>query len=1134
MSANEYVLVQGLRETRETLSGWRQGDWRVLRGWVFGALTIACVLLGAVFLVASQAQPDITWIHLAGITEPAGPLNVVAVLSRNSLVLAFHATACVAGFIAGASMPVAARNRTGLSRWVHVKAGKIAIVLVGAVTLFSLSTQAYILGSEGSTIANGCASLRACWCSASFPMLCRSWRRCSYRSPPGFWPAAAAIGNKLLGGHLRNRRRCDPSAGPLRLLGGLRLAAHPDRALAAVLSELGASHLARSRTRRIERGSLTLVHAQPRPPGGAGEAEVRDLREAELVLAQGQQEVGDPVGRRQLGRLRRRARTSNRPAARRAAPGTPRCSPTSQTPSSPRCRHEPGALQQVALAVADQIAEQPDRDPLGPAGLGCRTGAALAADAAPRARRARLQPGSNQAWAKQIAATGNVSGSARAAAIAGATKTTTIHAVQTVQRRPSRRSVSRADVLAPPQRGGLVEPAARVAGGAGRLGGHRQRSSRLAAGDRPAHHHELGVERQLAHDLGGPVGHGRRARSSRVAARGERPRRARARASASPALHSARVVCPRPVQPDQAPHPAPPRDRAASTTLLSVRPLVISPSMDRYDPQADRAPLAGVWEAERTWEVPNPGEPGFDDSKPKSYVLEMLPYPSGEPHVGHLKNYAIGDAIAHFRRRHGFEVDPPDGLRRLRPAGREQRDQDRRAAAGRDRALDRVLPPPVPRVGDLDRLVARARHPRRPSTTAGPSGSSCSSSSAASPTAPRRRSSGAPRTQTVLANEQVIDGRCERCGTAVDAAQARAVVLPDHRLRRAAARRLRPARVLARARDHDAAQLDRPLRGRRGRLPLRGARTSTSRSSPPAPTPSSAPPSSSSPPSTPSSSASSPAPPAEDGGARVRQRRSARESAEERGAEDREKTGVPLGRTRRQPGQRRGDPDVRRRLRADGVRHRARSWRCPATTSATTSSPRRFDLPIRRVIEGERPRGSRATTRACPTRATGRWSTPAASTASSNREAYDGDRRLARVGGPRQAVGQLPPARLAGLPPALLGLRRSRSSTASECGHRPGARRAAAGRAARGRGLRAEGQEPAGRGRGLGRDRVPAVRRPGPARDRHDGHLRRLLLVLPPLPRPAQRRAPPGTARPPTTGCRSTSTSAASSTRSCT
>ena len=79
-----------------------------------------------------------------------------------------------------------------------------------------------------------------------------------------------------------------------------------------------------------------------------------------------------------------------------------------------------------------------------------------------------------------------------------------------------------------------------------------------------------------------------------------------------------------------------------------------------------------------------------------------------------------------------------------------------------------------------------------------------------------------------------------------------------------------------------------------------------------------------------------------------------------------------------------------------------------------------------------------------------------------------------------------------------------------------------------------EGQEPARRGRGLGRDRVPAVRRPGPPRDRHDGHLRRLVLVLPPLPRPAQRDRRRSTARSPTTGCPSTSTSAASSTRSCT
>ena len=81
----------------------------------------------------------------------------------------------------------------------------------------------------------------------------------------------------------------------------------------------------------------------------------------------------------------------------------------------------------------------------------------------------------------------------------------------------------------------------------------------------------------------------------------------------------------------------------------------------RYDPAAVEARWQGIWEDEATWQVPNPGQPGYDASKPKSYVLEMLPYPSGEPHVGHLKCYSVGDAIAHFRRRHGFEVVHPMG-----------------------------------------------------------------------------------------------------------------------------------------------------------------------------------------------------------------------------------------------------------------------------------------------------------------------------------------------------------------------------------------------------------------------------------------------------------------------------------------
>jgi leucyl-tRNA synthetase len=84
--------------------------------------------------------------------------------------------------------------------------------------------------------------------------------------------------------------------------------------------------------------------------------------------------------------------------------------------------------------------------------------------------------------------------------------------------------------------------------------------------------------------------------------------------------------------------------------------------MRRYDPAKIEARWRRIWNGERTWEVPNPGQPGFDDSAPKCYVLEMLPYPSGDPHVGHLKNYSIGDAIAHYRRRMGFQVVHPMGF----------------------------------------------------------------------------------------------------------------------------------------------------------------------------------------------------------------------------------------------------------------------------------------------------------------------------------------------------------------------------------------------------------------------------------------------------------------------------------------
>src|SRR5688500_6561886 len=77
----------------------------------------------------------------------------------------------------------------------------------------------------------------------------------------------------------------------------------------------------------------------------------------------------------------------------------------------------------------------------------------------------------------------------------------------------------------------------------------------------------------------------------------------------------------------------------------------------RYDPHDVEARWQKVWAGEGTWEVTNEESGG----RPKAYVLEMLPYPSGEPHIGHLKTYSVGDAIAHFRRRNGFRVLHPMG-----------------------------------------------------------------------------------------------------------------------------------------------------------------------------------------------------------------------------------------------------------------------------------------------------------------------------------------------------------------------------------------------------------------------------------------------------------------------------------------
>ena len=188
--------------------------------------------------------------------------------------------------------------------------------------------------------------------------------------------------------------------------------------------------------------------------------------------------------------------------------------------------------------------------------------------------------------------------------------------------------------------------------------------------------------------------------------------------------------------------------------------------MSGYDPKAIESKWQQLWATERTWEVANPGQPGFDDSKPKSYVLEMLPYPSGEPHVGHLKVYAVGDAIAHFRRRHGFEVIHPMGYDSFGlPAennaiktGEPPREATERSIEAFRRQFrewgisidwSRELATHTPEYYRWTQWIFLRLFERGLAYRAEAPVQWC------------------PKDATVLANEQVVDGRCERCGTPV-------------------------------------------------------------------------------------------------------------------------------------------------------------------------------------------------------------------------------------------------------------------------------------------------------------------------------------------------------------------------------
>jgi leucyl-tRNA synthetase len=180
-----------------------------------------------------------------------------------------------------------------------------------------------------------------------------------------------------------------------------------------------------------------------------------------------------------------------------------------------------------------------------------------------------------------------------------------------------------------------------------------------------------------------------------------------------------------------------------------------------YKPQTIEEKWQDRWRSERTFEV------AADPAKPKFYCLEMFAYPSGHAHVGHVRNYMIGDVVARMKRMRGFNVLHPFGW-------------DAFGLPAENAAIKNGTHPETWTLeniahmkGQLQRLGISYAWEREIATCL--------------PAyyrwnqwlfvkmferglAYRRRSTvnWCPGCQTVLANEQVIDGACWRCGTQVE------------------------------------------------------------------------------------------------------------------------------------------------------------------------------------------------------------------------------------------------------------------------------------------------------------------------------------------------------------------------------
>jgi leucyl-tRNA synthetase len=181
----------------------------------------------------------------------------------------------------------------------------------------------------------------------------------------------------------------------------------------------------------------------------------------------------------------------------------------------------------------------------------------------------------------------------------------------------------------------------------------------------------------------------------------------------------------------------------------------------RYDFKQVEPKWQEYWEKNNSYSVTE------DDSRPKYYDLEMFPYPSGNLHMGHLRNYAIGDVVARFKTMNGFNVLHPMGW-------------DSFGLPAENAALHHGVPPARWTDANIDNMREQLKGMglsydwTREITTSKPDyykftqwlflalyhkGLAYKKKAAVN---------WCPSCATVLANEQVVDGSCERCTTAVE------------------------------------------------------------------------------------------------------------------------------------------------------------------------------------------------------------------------------------------------------------------------------------------------------------------------------------------------------------------------------